>query len=61
MIQIPENYTDFLYWVKETTESFWAKELEEDEDDEHSIKWLQDAKWIGLSENEIDNKVFDQV
>ncbi|MBO9204845.1 MULTISPECIES: hypothetical protein [Niastella] len=55
MNQIPEDYTDFLYWVKETTESFWAKESEDDEDNEPGTEWLHDAKWIGLSENEIDD------
>lgn len=52
---IPDNYTDFLHWIKERTESSWAEEPVDDEDDEHSVKWLHGAKWVGLSEDEIDN------
>lgn len=25
MLEIPENFTDFLHWVKERTEEFWNK------------------------------------
>lgn len=46
-IQIPENITEFLYWLKERTESLWAQDAENE-------KWLHGAKWIGLTENEID-------
>jgi hypothetical protein len=35
---IPEDYTEFLHWIKEKTESSWAEEPADDEDDEHSVK-----------------------
>jgi hypothetical protein len=52
---IPEDYTEFLHWIKEKTESCWAEEPADDEDDEHSTKWLHGAKWVGMSEDEIDS------
>lgn len=40
---IPENLSDFLYWVKETTESYWSKV---DHDwPIHGAKWLPLADW----------------
>ena len=55
MIQIPENYTNFLYWVKEMTESFWDRKSDNATDDFKCEEWLYGAKWIGLKEREIDN------
>jgi len=52
MLQIPENYTEFLYWVKETTEAYWSKDPQSRE---YSCEeWAQDAKWIPLKDEEID-------
>ncbi|QJB42417.1 hypothetical protein HF324_33035 [Chitinophaga oryzae] len=42
----PEGLADFLYWVKETTESYWHKV-----DPQKSI---YGAKWLPLSEAQID-------
>ena len=49
-IEIPNNLTDCLYWIKERTERYWS--LIEDEDDAHY--WAKDAKWEGLTDEEID-------
>jgi hypothetical protein len=43
----PENITDFLIWVKVTTEAAWSKAPEDD--------FLYGAKWLPLSDQEIDN------
>jgi hypothetical protein len=54
VIQIPENFTEFLYWVKETTETSWAKAPDASADDFNEQQALHGAKWIGLSEPAID-------
>ncbi len=52
---IPENLTEFLYWVKERTELYWAKNPTEiTYDDEEIENQLFGAKWIGLNDSEID-------
>jgi hypothetical protein len=53
-LKIPQDYTEFLYWVKERTESFWSKNPETSEDDFVCEEWAYGAKWIGLKETEID-------
>ncbi|WP_298517035.1 hypothetical protein [uncultured Kordia sp.] len=53
-LHIPEDYTEFLYWVKETTEAFWAKNPETSEDDFVCEDWAYGAKWIGMTESEIE-------
>ena len=54
MIQIPSDFTEFLYWFKEITETRWAADptipLEESSDG-----WLHNAKWIGLTDDQIDS------
>lgn len=54
-LKIPTDYTEFLYWVKERTEKFWSKNPETSEDDFVCEKWAYGAKWIGLSDSEIDS------
>ena len=54
MIKIPENLIDFLYWVKERTELFWSIAPQTSSNDFVCGDWIYGAKWIGLSENEID-------
>lgn len=49
----PENFTEFLYWVKETTEKNWENVFETYGEDIH-FGWLNGAKWIGMSDAEID-------
>lgn len=45
-VNFPENLTDFLYWIKETTESYWNK-VSHDE-------VLHGAKWLPLTDQQID-------
>lgn len=47
-MNIPENLTEFLYWVKERTEKIWSV------DDENCFKGFHGARWQGLSEEQID-------
>lgn len=54
MTQIPENLIDFLYWVKERTERFWSLDPKTTSNDFVCEDWIYGAKWIGLSEPEID-------
>jgi hypothetical protein len=46
-INIPKDYTEFFYWVKERTEMFWSKS-------EYCVDWAIGAKWIGMTEEQID-------
>lgn len=46
-MKIPEDYIEFLYWVKEQTEAYWnGLDCEE---------WIYGAKWLGLEESAIDD------
>lgn len=47
---IPENYIEFLHWLKEKTEASWCEKAKEGEEPH----WIQDAKWIGMTDDEID-------
>lgn len=47
---IPENFIEFLYWIKNETESLWGQDPEAF----HFEKWLHGAKWIGMTNNQID-------
>lgn len=51
---IPEEFTDFLYWVKETTEAYWCNNQMIGLEPIPIPEWIQGAKWIGLREEEID-------
>ncbi|MFB9077175.1 hypothetical protein ACFFLS_02955 [Flavobacterium procerum] len=53
-MNIPENITDFLYWVKERTELFWSINPKTSSNVFVCADWAYGAKWIGLSEAEID-------
>ena len=54
-LKIPENYIEFLHWVKERTESFRSKNPENSEDDFVCENWAYGAKWVGLTDTEIDS------
>ncbi|MEN2402484.1 hypothetical protein GKZ90_0022025 [Flavobacterium sp. MC2016-06] len=54
MIEIPKDFTEFLYWVKERTELFWSIDPQTSENDFVCEDWIYGAKWIGLTEKEID-------
>lgn len=52
---IPIDYNEFLYWVKEKTEYYWSFIREVGEDEKNEVEnWSYGAKWIGLSNQEID-------
>lgn len=52
---IPEDYIEFLHWVKERTESFWSKDPATSTDDFVCAEWVYGAKWMGLTDTEIDD------
>ncbi len=45
-MDIPENITDFLYWIRDRTEKFWS-------DERAAQKWYYGTKWLPLTEEEI--------
>lgn len=47
---IPDNFTDFLFWFKEATETFWAKKGQQ----LNNEIALPNAKWLGMEEPAID-------
>lgn len=53
-MNIPEDYIEFLHWVKATTETFWSKEPISQEEGLSPEPWVKGAKWMGLEEEEID-------
>ncbi|WP_064965754.1 hypothetical protein [Tenacibaculum ovolyticum] len=53
-LKIPEDFTEFLYWIKERTEAFWNINPNESDADFVCDDWAYGAKWIGMKENEID-------
>lgn len=54
-LKIPEDYIEFLHWIKERTENFWSKNPENSNEKFVCEQWAYGAKWIGLSESEIDS------
>ncbi len=47
---IPEDYIEFLYWLKEKTEAMWSQGATE----RGEPHWTDDAKWIGMTDDDID-------
>jgi len=54
MLEIPENTTDFLYWIKEHTEQSWRQNPRTQVADGYHHEWPAGIKWLGLPELEID-------
>src|SRR4051812_25313015 len=52
---IPQNYIDFLYWVKAETETFWSQDRNTPEHVYKCKDWMYGAKWIGMTEQEIED------
>ncbi len=50
MKYIPEDFTEFLYWLKDATEVRWSQIPTEDNEYYQS---LHGAKWIGMEDTEI--------
>jgi len=46
-MNIPENNIEFLHWFKDKSEAFCSQDSEEE-------YWCHNAKWIGLTDTEID-------
>ncbi|RPD50409.1 hypothetical protein DNI29_06355 [Hymenobacter sediminis] len=55
MNQIPENLTEFLYWVKAKTELFWSINPGTSKNKIVCENWLFGAKWVGLSEKQVND------
>jgi hypothetical protein len=54
MLEIPINYIDFLYWVKDTTERFWLmNKINSEIENVYCEDWIYGAKWLGLADNKI--------
>lgn len=51
MKTIPENFTEFLFWIKKETETLWSQ----DPETSYYEKWLHGAKWIGMTNSQIDD------
>ncbi|MCS3868622.1 hypothetical protein J3D55_001538 [Chryseobacterium ginsenosidimutans] len=49
MKTIPEDFIEFLYWIKNETETLWSQ----DPEIFHFEKWLHGAKWIGMTDSQI--------
>lgn len=49
-MNIPVDFTEFLYWIKERTEKFWSVN-----DGGYESKGFYGAKWQPLSEEQIDS------
>ncbi|KFF27349.1 hypothetical protein [Chryseobacterium vrystaatense] len=49
-MHIPEDLTDFLYWIKDRTETIWSVE-----DENYCPKGFYGAKWHGLTDDQIDD------
>jgi len=54
MTTIPANLSDFLFWVKEQTELFWSIDPKTSTNDFVCEEWAYGAKWIGLTDEQID-------
>jgi hypothetical protein len=52
-MEIPEDFIEFLHWVKNRTESYWAN-YEIKKDDTPADTWFIGAKWTGLTNEQID-------
>src|SRR5258706_2210639 len=55
MIKIPADFTDFLYWFKERTENYWGIDPQTSLEDIKCEEWIYGAKWIGLTDDQIDS------
>ncbi|AXY72465.1 hypothetical protein D3H65_00060 [Paraflavitalea soli] len=53
-LAIPEDFSAFLYWLKEKTEDFWSKDPKTSTGNFKCEEWIYGAKWIGLTDDEID-------
>lgn len=54
MLTIPEDFTEFLYWIKERTEALWQRPPATSDAEYDYPEGLRGARWLPLSEAEID-------
>jgi hypothetical protein len=54
MEPIPENYTDFLYWLKNQTENYWSQDPTTTANEDKCPQWAYGARWIGMTDEQID-------
>lgn len=47
-MKIPKDYTAFLHWFKQKTETHWSRISKSDDE-----SWLMNGKWIGLKDEQI--------
>lgn len=61
MIEIPDDFTDFLYWLKDKTETYWSTIPKDSSLKFECEQGIYGAKWRGLSYSEIDSieKIFE--
>ncbi|OQP44428.1 hypothetical protein A4H97_08590 [Niastella yeongjuensis] len=52
MNPIPENYTDFLHWLKDHTETYWAQDPRTSMNEAKCPLWIFGAKWVGMTEGQ---------
>lgn len=55
MKPIPDDYIEFLHWLKNQTETFWSLDPKNPANEYKCPAWAYGAKWIGLSEEQIDS------
>jgi hypothetical protein len=51
---IPTDYTEFFHWFKKHTETYWNKDRDASPEEKLCPEWIQGAKWIGMTEEQID-------
>lgn len=54
-MEIPENYIEFLYWLKERSEKFWCEMPAPNKEEPTVDDWIYRAKWLPLTEDQIDS------
>lgn len=52
MKKVSQEYVEFLFWLKERTELYWAQGAPKSDDDDFP-EWALGARWIGMSEDDI--------
>jgi hypothetical protein len=50
---IPADYTAFFHWFKNHTETYWNKDRNASPEENLCPEWIQGAKWIGMTDEEI--------
>ncbi|PZF74289.1 hypothetical protein [Taibaiella soli] len=51
---IPDDYIQFLHWLKNQTEAFWSLDPNNPANEYKCPEWAYGAKWTGMTEEQID-------